>query len=83
LANAQIFGFPIVYSNEGFSKLVGYSRAEMMQKPSNLQFMHGAMTEQETISKINRAFMEHVKEQAEILLYKKNSKETINSITEK
>lgn len=33
LANAQIVDYPIVYCNDGFSKLVGYSRAEIMQKP--------------------------------------------------
>uniref|UniRef100_A0A0K0DBB1 PAS domain-containing protein n=1 Tax=Angiostrongylus cantonensis TaxID=6313 RepID=A0A0K0DBB1_ANGCA len=33
LANAQVVDYPIVYCNDGFSKLVGYSRAEIMQKP--------------------------------------------------
>lgn len=31
LANAQIIDYPIVYCNEGFSKMVGYSRGEIMQ----------------------------------------------------
>lgn len=33
LANAQIVEYPIVYCNDGFAKMVGYSRAEIMQKP--------------------------------------------------
>lgn len=74
MANAQIFGFPIVYSNEGFSRMVGYSRTEIMQKPANLSFLHGNLTDVTVINKVNNAFMDQVKEQVEILLYKKNSR---------
>jgi len=34
LGNAQIVEWPIVYSNDGFCKLSGYHRAEVMQKSS-------------------------------------------------
>uniref|UniRef100_A0A3B5M935 Cyclic nucleotide-binding domain-containing protein n=1 Tax=Xiphophorus couchianus TaxID=32473 RepID=A0A3B5M935_9TELE len=34
LGNAQIVDWPIVYSNDGFCKLSGYHRAEVMQKSS-------------------------------------------------
>lgn len=34
LGNAQIVDWPIVYSNDGFCKLCGYHRAEVMQKSS-------------------------------------------------
>lgn len=32
LANAQIVEYPIVYCNEAFCKMSGYSRADVMQK---------------------------------------------------
>lgn len=34
LGNAQIVDWPIVYSNDGFCKLSGYHRAEVMQRSS-------------------------------------------------
>lgn len=73
LANARIVDFPIVFGNEGFSKLSGYSRAEVMQKSSMCTFMYGEQTNREVVSKLDGAMENHEQEQVEILLYKKNS----------
>ena len=40
LGNAQIVDWPIVYSNDGFCKLSGYHRAEVMQKSSTCRYDH-------------------------------------------
>lgn len=74
LANAQIVDYPIVYCNEGFSKMVGYTRAEIMQKSSTCSFMYGELTEPEAIKRIEWALSNYRIEQAEIRLYKKNRK---------
>ena len=74
LANARIVDYPIVYCNDGFCKLSGYTRAEVMQKPSNCCFMYGELTNKDTVAKIEKGFEEQEQEQVEILLYKKNSK---------
>lgn len=34
LGNAQIVDWPVVYSNDGFCKLSGYHRAEVMHNSS-------------------------------------------------
>ncbi|PAV61498.1 hypothetical protein WR25_11331 isoform B [Diploscapter pachys] len=73
LANAQVVDYPIVYCNDGFSKLVGYSRAEIMQKPCSLAFMHGDHGEPGSLQKIQDALEQGRTEQAEIGLCKKNS----------
>lgn len=39
LGNAQIVDWPIVYSNDGFCKLSGYHRAEVMQKSSTCRYV--------------------------------------------
>lgn len=39
LGNAQIVDWPIVYSNDGFCKLSGYHRAEVMQKSSTCRYL--------------------------------------------
>ncbi|VDP77181.1 unnamed protein product [Schistosoma mattheei] len=44
LANARIVDYPIVYCNEGFSRLTGYSRVEIMQKSGSCAFFYGEQT---------------------------------------
>ena len=73
LANARIVDYPIVYCNDGFCKLAGYNRAEVMQKSSACTFMYGELTNGDTVAKIEAAFENQTQEQVEILLYKKNS----------
>lgn len=38
LGNAQIVDWPIVYSNDGFCKLSGFHRAEVMQKSCTCRY---------------------------------------------
>lgn len=74
LANAQIVDYPIVYCNDGFSKMIGYTRAEIMQKPCSLSFMYGENTDHIVIQKLQGAFENAQPIQAELCLNKKNSK---------
>lgn len=76
LANARIVDYPTVYCNDGFCKLSGYNRAEVMQKSSTCSFMYGDLTDKATIKKLEEAFEALKQEQVEILLYKKNRKFT-------
>ena len=73
LANARIVDFPIVYCNDGFCKLSGFTRAEVMQRSSSCSFMYGELTNRDTVDKVDEAFEHQELEQMEILLYKKNS----------
>ncbi|CAL8111745.1 unnamed protein product [Orchesella dallaii] len=74
LANAQIVDYPIVYCNESFCKISGFTRAEVMQKSCRCAFMVGELTDKETIKRIDEILENHYQDQFEILLYKKNSK---------
>ncbi len=74
LANARIVDYPIVYCNDGFCKLSGYNRAEVMQKSSTCRFMYGELTDKETVTKVEEGLDTQEQRQVEILLYKKNSK---------
>uniref|UniRef100_A0A8D2LW91 Potassium voltage-gated channel subfamily H member 1 n=1 Tax=Varanus komodoensis TaxID=61221 RepID=A0A8D2LW91_VARKO len=73
LGNAQIVDWPIVYSNDGFCKLSGYHRAEVMQKSSTCSFMYGELTDKETIDKVRQTFENYEMNSFEILMYKKNT----------
>ncbi|XP_010896884.2 potassium voltage-gated channel subfamily H member 1b isoform X1 [Esox lucius] len=72
LGNAQIVDWPIVYSNDGFCKLSGYHRAEVMQKSSTCSFMYGELTDKETGEKVRLTFENYEMNSFEILMYKKN-----------
>lgn len=73
LANAQIIDYPVVYCNEGFTRLSGYHKSEIMQKSSTCSFMWGDLTDEETKKKVIEAFNKTHAENLEVLIYKKNS----------
>ncbi|KAK5898964.1 hypothetical protein CesoFtcFv8_008493 [Champsocephalus esox] len=72
LGNAQIVDWPIVYSNDGFCKLSGYHRAEVMQKSSTCSFMYGELTDKDMADKVRQTFESYEMNSFEILMYKKN-----------
>ncbi|KAM4690766.1 voltage-gated delayed rectifier potassium channel KCNH5 [Rhinophrynus dorsalis] len=72
LGNAQIVDWPIVYSNDGFCKLSGYHRADIMQKSSTCSFMYGELTDKKTIEKVRQTFENYESNCFEVLLYKKS-----------
>lgn len=74
LSNAQIIDYPVVYCNEGFTKLSGYSKSEIMQKSSTCSFMWGELTDDETKKKVDQAFKNNHADNLEVLIYKKSSK---------
>ncbi|KAG7265274.1 hypothetical protein CRUP_020520, partial [Coryphaenoides rupestris] len=51
-----ILEWPVVYSNDGFCKLSGYHRAEVMHKSSTCNFMYGELTDRRTLDKIRQTF---------------------------
>lgn len=77
LANAQIIEYPIVYCNDGFSKMVGYSRAEVMQRSSSCSFMFGEQTDRLSVKRVEHALEHYSVEQVELRLYKKNSNDEL------
>ena len=73
LSNARVVDYPIVFSNDGFTKISGYLRNDlMMNKSATCNFMYGELTSVDTQVKIRDAFGNCHIEQVEVLLYKKN-----------
>ncbi|KAM9354990.1 voltage-gated delayed rectifier potassium channel KCNH5-like [Pholidichthys leucotaenia] len=72
LGNAQIVDWPVVYSNDGFCKLSGYHRAEVMHRSCTCNFMYGDLTDRNTIDKIRQTFNNYDSSFYEVLLYAKN-----------
>ena len=74
IANAQVDSRPIIFCNDGFCELSGYSRAEVMQKPCTCDFLHGPLTTSYAIRHIKEALNGSEEKQVEVLYYRKDSK---------
>lgn len=74
VANALADGGPIIYCNERFCQMVGFSRAEIMQKPAVSEFLHGPLTSAESISQVREVLSSTEEKQIDILYYKKDGK---------
>ena len=74
VANALADGGPIIYCNERFCQMVGFSRAEIMQKPALCEFLHGALTSADSINQVRDVLSSAEEKQIDILYYKKDGK---------
>ncbi|XP_024000707.1 voltage-gated delayed rectifier potassium channel KCNH5-like, partial [Salvelinus sp. IW2-2015] len=72
LGNARIVEWPVVYSNDGFCKLSGFHKTEVMQKSSTCSFMYGELTDKKTTDKVKETFASYESNCFEVLLYRKN-----------
>ncbi|KAJ7372176.1 hypothetical protein OS493_020605 [Desmophyllum pertusum] len=55
LGNAQVVDLPIIYSNDGFCELTGYSRAELVQKHCSCDFLCGENTNEFAAREVKQA----------------------------
>ncbi|XP_067122338.1 potassium voltage-gated channel subfamily H member 6-like isoform X3 [Centruroides vittatus] len=72
VANAQIDLYPIIYCNDGFCELVGYTRGELMQRSCMCEFLHGPLTSTQAIGSIRETLAVKQERQLEILYYRKD-----------
>ena len=70
---------PIVYANEGFERLTGYAREEVLGK--NCRFLQGEKTDPATIEKIRQSIREEKPCTVEILNYCKDGETFWNRLS--
>uniref|UniRef100_A0A8C4SJI7 Potassium voltage-gated channel subfamily H member 6 n=1 Tax=Erpetoichthys calabaricus TaxID=27687 RepID=A0A8C4SJI7_ERPCA len=71
IANAQMKNCAIIYCNDGFCEMFGYSRAEIMQQPCICEFLAGPGTIQTAVSQLAQALLGSEERKVEILFYTK------------
>lgn len=74
VANAQQNSCHIIYCSDGFCRLTGYSRAEVMQQTAICDFLHGPLTSQSAVQVVKQALMAGTERHFEILYYRKDGK---------
>uniref|UniRef100_A0A8C5HH67 Cyclic nucleotide-binding domain-containing protein n=1 Tax=Gouania willdenowi TaxID=441366 RepID=A0A8C5HH67_GOUWI len=71
IANAQMKNCCIIYCNEGFCQMFGYTRAEIMQQPCTCQFLAGPGTMKSALAQLAQALLGNEECKVEILYYSK------------
>lgn len=72
IANAQMENCAIIYCNDGFCELFGYSRVEVMQRPCTCDFLTGPNTPRSAMSRLAQALLGAEECKVDILYYRKD-----------
>ncbi|XP_058465403.1 potassium voltage-gated channel subfamily H member 6 isoform X3 [Malaya genurostris] len=72
VANAQPESCHIIFCSDGFCKMTGFTRAEVMQRSACTEFLQGQMTSQAVVQSIKEALRKGEEKHFEILYYRKN-----------
>ncbi|XP_074477387.1 voltage-gated inwardly rectifying potassium channel KCNH2 isoform X2 [Sebastes fasciatus] len=72
IANARVENCAIIFCNDGFCSMCGYSRAEIMQKPCTCNFLYGPDTKRLAIAQMAQALLGSEERKVEINLYRKD-----------
>lgn len=79
ISDMQLPEQPLIYINEGFERLTGYSSKSMLGK--NCRFLQGEDTDPATVQEIRDALVSGKECVVEILNYKKNGKQFWNRLS--
>lgn len=71
IANAQMKNCGIIYCNEGFCQMFGFSRAEIMQQSCTCQFLVGPGTMKSALTQLAQALLGSEERKVEIIYYSK------------
>ncbi|KAF7215919.1 potassium voltage-gated channel subfamily H member 7 [Nothobranchius furzeri] len=72
IANARVENCAIIYCNDSFCEMTGFSRSDIMQKPCTCDFLHGELTDKEAINQLAQAVLGPEERKVEITYYRKD-----------
>ncbi|XP_061110453.1 potassium voltage-gated channel subfamily H member 6-like [Conger conger] len=72
IANARVENCAIIFCNDGFCGMCGYSRAEVMQKPCACSFLYGPRTKRLAVLQMAQALLGSEERKVDIALYSKD-----------
>uniref|UniRef100_A0A8C4CBW3 Voltage-gated inwardly rectifying potassium channel KCNH2 n=1 Tax=Denticeps clupeoides TaxID=299321 RepID=A0A8C4CBW3_9TELE len=72
IANARVENCAIIFCNDGFCHMCGYTRSEIMQKPCTCNFLYGPHTKRLAIAQMAQALLGSEERKVEITLYRKD-----------
>ncbi|XP_054870303.1 potassium voltage-gated channel subfamily H member 2-like [Amphiprion ocellaris] len=72
IANAQVENCAIIFCNDAFCGMCGYTRAEVIQKSCTCSFLYGPHTERPAMAQMAKALLGAEERKVEISLYTKD-----------
>ncbi|XP_029930433.1 potassium voltage-gated channel subfamily H member 7-like [Myripristis murdjan] len=72
IANARVENCAIIFCNDAFCGMCGYTRAEVMQKPCTCSFLYGPHTKRPAVAQMAKALLGAEERKVEISLYTKD-----------
>ncbi|XP_061834326.1 voltage-gated inwardly rectifying potassium channel KCNH7-like isoform X2 [Nerophis lumbriciformis] len=72
IANARMKNCGIIYCNDGFCKMTGFSRPDVMQKPCTCDFLHGQFTSRHAIAQVAQALLGSEERKVDITYHRKD-----------
>ncbi|XP_051869203.1 potassium voltage-gated channel subfamily H member 7-like [Pristis pectinata] len=72
IANARVQNCAIIYCNDGFCEMTGFSRPDIMQKPCTCDFLHGPESKRNAIAQIAQALLGSEERKVNVIYYRKD-----------
>ncbi|XP_061669317.1 potassium voltage-gated channel subfamily H member 7-like isoform X2 [Syngnathoides biaculeatus] len=72
IANACVQNCAIIYCNDGFCEMTGFSRPDVMQKSCTCDFLHGRFTSRYAIAQVTEALLGSEERKVEIMYQRKD-----------
>ncbi|XP_076026063.1 voltage-gated inwardly rectifying potassium channel KCNH7 [Genypterus blacodes] len=72
IANARVENCAIIYCNDSFCEMTGFSRPDIMQRPCTCDFLHGQHTDSQAIGEVAQAVSGSEERKVEITYYRKD-----------
>ncbi|XP_062861505.1 potassium voltage-gated channel subfamily H member 7-like [Trichomycterus rosablanca] len=79
IANARVQNCAIIYCNDGFCEMTGFSRPDVMQRPCICDFLHGEQTKRHSITEVAQALLGSNECRVEITYHRKDGSEFLCS----
>uniref|UniRef100_A0A3Q2ZEV7 Potassium channel, voltage gated eag related subfamily H, member 7 n=1 Tax=Kryptolebias marmoratus TaxID=37003 RepID=A0A3Q2ZEV7_KRYMA len=75
IANARVQNCAIIYCNDGFCEMTGFSRPDVMQKPCTCDFLHGQLTSRHAVAQVAQALLGSEERKVQITYHRKDGSE--------
>ncbi|XP_066519815.1 potassium voltage-gated channel subfamily H member 7 [Hoplias malabaricus] len=72
IANARVQNCAIIFCNDAFCEMTGFSRPDIMQKPCTCDFLHGQLTKRHAVAQIAQALLGSEERKVEITYHRKD-----------
>ncbi|XP_037618426.1 potassium voltage-gated channel subfamily H member 7 isoform X2 [Sebastes umbrosus] len=72
IANARVQNCAIIYCNDGFCEMTGFSRPDVMQRPCTCDFLHGEFTTRHSQAQVAQALLGSEERKVEITYHRKD-----------